>query len=565
MTELLVRVVLSNPRTNESRDWLWDAEVFADRVGYMRTAWQDWMLKSIACPMHTTSDPFWSAPRTQHVGDAYMYLAPVAYGVPLTEWIPILNYRAEKLGELRVHITPKTKPNNDPDSLLGKKAAFTLKIEAARGLISCPNKKVRIEYTFAHENFMRKTGEGTGKKFEPRFDAVEELSLDCSSADEVAYLCKDAVCFSVHAEVDDVEEAEAVAVEMEEPPSVFECFLAYDVRLSAAAEQCAFDDDSKAHTVALDTPHTIAMTFGQENKNFRVCDVRRAYIGNIREKGTSQVLDTSWTALPIAKQSRADDLDMKPWLAQISLVSLPSCCAAGKTYEIDLKIDVMEIERIGELDDPIQVSKTLTLTAAPKGSGNSSAIDVAETIRRATLLTTKEEVYLGEFEVTDEAVNKAMMQIRDAAAHDQKDAKTIMNEHSVELEQLKHQLMDEVTRQYEVLGLRATPMGLDIGESLEMWLLPSDLLGTGGGEVPEDVEALKKLVGELRLQLQARNKELDQAKKRIAELEAGAKAAPSREPTRSAGQAAPAQAAPVQAAPVPAQREQPKSSGCEVL
>ena len=77
MTELLVRVVLSNPRTNESRDWLWDAEVFADRVGYMRTAWQDWMLKSIACPMHTTSDPFWSAPRTQHVGDAYMYLARV--------------------------------------------------------------------------------------------------------------------------------------------------------------------------------------------------------------------------------------------------------------------------------------------------------------------------------------------------------------------------------------------------------------------------------------------------------------------------------------------------------
>ena len=32
MTELLVRVVLSNPRTNESRDWLWDAEVFADRA-----------------------------------------------------------------------------------------------------------------------------------------------------------------------------------------------------------------------------------------------------------------------------------------------------------------------------------------------------------------------------------------------------------------------------------------------------------------------------------------------------------------------------------------------------
>ena len=40
VTELLVRVVLHNPRTNERREWLWSAEHFFMRVGHMRTMWQ---------------------------------------------------------------------------------------------------------------------------------------------------------------------------------------------------------------------------------------------------------------------------------------------------------------------------------------------------------------------------------------------------------------------------------------------------------------------------------------------------------------------------------------------
>lgn len=53
VTELLIRVTLSNPRTNDKRDWLWSPEPFFDRVGHMRTAWQEWMLKSIEPSMHT--------------------------------------------------------------------------------------------------------------------------------------------------------------------------------------------------------------------------------------------------------------------------------------------------------------------------------------------------------------------------------------------------------------------------------------------------------------------------------------------------------------------------------
>ena len=83
--------------------------------------------------------------------------------MPLAEWIPIFDYRAQKVGELSVALTPKTKPSNDPDGLLGKSVAFTLKIDGARGLIDCPNKRVTVSYAFAGEDFVRKTPEGTGR------------------------------------------------------------------------------------------------------------------------------------------------------------------------------------------------------------------------------------------------------------------------------------------------------------------------------------------------------------------------------------------------------------------
>ena len=55
------------------------------------------MLKSIPMEMHSSSDPFWSQPAGQMIGSSYLYLAPVAYGVPVSEWIPIVNYRGESL------------------------------------------------------------------------------------------------------------------------------------------------------------------------------------------------------------------------------------------------------------------------------------------------------------------------------------------------------------------------------------------------------------------------------------------------------------------------------------
>lgn len=153
-------------------------------------AWQEWMLKSVPTEPHSPADPFWSAPRKQLVGCAYVYLAPVAYGLALSHWIPIVDYRGESNGELRVTITPQTKPSDDPDRLLGSEVSFSLTLEAARGMIDCPNEQVHVEYWVAGEKGKRKTSEGTsakGSKFEPKFGETHEITLPKLTEELVSY------------------------------------------------------------------------------------------------------------------------------------------------------------------------------------------------------------------------------------------------------------------------------------------------------------------------------------------------------------------------------------------
>ena len=107
-TELMVRVILHNPRSDMRREWYWQVEPFSDRIAGMRIVWQKWMLEQIMCMLHVPEDPFWSAPIPQLIGTTYLYLAPIAYG-SCSQWVPIVNSRGEKQGELRVHLTPTRK------------------------------------------------------------------------------------------------------------------------------------------------------------------------------------------------------------------------------------------------------------------------------------------------------------------------------------------------------------------------------------------------------------------------------------------------------------------------
>ena len=141
-----------------------------------------------------------------------------------SQWLPIVNHRGEKQGDLRVHLTPTKAnfkealtPSDNPDNLLKKDHHFKLMIEQARGLMDCPNKNVKVMYSFSNEEGKRSTPEAKGKKFDPKFSEEHNFTLKSISETDVTYLCKDAICFEVWGEIDDVEEAdvaEAVAMEL---------------------------------------------------------------------------------------------------------------------------------------------------------------------------------------------------------------------------------------------------------------------------------------------------------------------------------------------------------------
>ena len=103
-------------------------------------------------------------------------------------------------------------------------------------------------------------------------------------------------------------------------------------------------------------PHRLTLLLAQENKNFKLCDVGRAYLGNVKLPASGATVDAGWTALPIARQSRDKGMDMAPWVVELDLPSLPAFLASPdaiegtKCFQATLKLDLQEVERIGPLE-----------------------------------------------------------------------------------------------------------------------------------------------------------------------------------------------------------------------
>ena len=153
---------------------------------------------------------------------------------------------------------------------------------------------------------------------------------------------------------------------------------------------------------------------------------------------------------------------MAPWRVECDMSFLPaplqSSEAVGKSFDVTLKLDLEEVERLGQLDEPLVMEHTIRLRVL--GAPSSAPFSDAEAKRRYRLTSTKHEIFLGIFEVTDSAVNEALVQMRNAAVEAPgQSAKEIL---AALDEQVETQgLVEEVARQHEAL-LRATPLGLDL-------------------------------------------------------------------------------------------------------
>jgi len=265
-------------------------------------------------------------------------------------------------------------------------------------------------------------------------------------------------------------------------------------------------DTEAGHVVPMDTHLKLKFGIAQADKHFKVCDIGRLCVGNVRDATNEKiVVDDSWTKIQVTKQGRASDAE--PWMVEADLAALPKKLAVpgnvGKTFKIDFKSEVQEIERLG-LDEPLQINKTIVVRVAAKGDCGAVKNTAAEDKKRTRATTVVVEVYMGQFEVSDAAVNLAMMSLRDQSDSGSKDILLALEHHVKALEKL---MVEECARQYEDLGLRAQAAGFDLGQALQMWQLPSELLG-GGGEADESVDGLKKTVADLKAQLKAANERI---------------------------------------------------------
>jgi len=182
----------------------------------------------------------------------------------------------------------------------------------------------------------------------------------------------------------------------------------------------------------------------------------------------------------------------------------------GKVFLVDLKAEIQEIERLG-LDEGLGLLKTLAVKVTGKGSASTAKFADKEAATRQRATAVVQEVYMGQFEVSDAAVNMAMMNLRDDASAGV-DPKESLILHEQQVEVLKTLILEEQTRQYEDLSLKAEPLGFDLAPSLALWTLPSEMVGGGLEAGGADKESLQKQVAALKLELKA-------AKERIAYLE----------------------------------------------
>ena len=166
---------------------------------------------------------------------------------------------------------------------------------------------------------------------------------------------------------------------------------------------------------------------------------------------------------------------------------------------LTLHSEIQEVERLG-LEEPLQLTQDITIKVGKDGAVKMSDSEVGQRFRQTTIV---QEIYMGQFEVSDAAVNLAMMSLREQSDEGSKD---VVKDLEANVAKLQLLMVEECARQYEDLALRTAQMGIDIAKMLELQQLPSELLGVASG--PQDAESLKKEVENLKQLLRAANERI---------------------------------------------------------
>ncbi|XP_071966233.1 kinesin-like protein KIF28 [Antedon mediterranea] len=137
-----VMVIMKNVK-NEN-EFLWNKDKFLNRRYLMQEMYQYFVEGDKDWDREKENDPFWEPADTEIiVGNAHIYLQPLAYQIELEETVWITDYRGNEQGHLRVEVNPCKEDGSDlpdeefvddPKDLIGKSAHYKFQILYGRGL-----------------------------------------------------------------------------------------------------------------------------------------------------------------------------------------------------------------------------------------------------------------------------------------------------------------------------------------------------------------------------------------------------------------------------------------------
>jgi len=495
-TECMVRATLYGHTDEVKRHWLWTVDEFYDRVFMMRDQFTLYLRGKTdeVAPRRSTLDPFWAPPKPEVIGKAFLYLTPVAHRAATSDWLPIVDITGKTQGELKVSLkctesnyVDVPAPVADPSVLLGEPLHFTLRVDGARGLIGDVTEDTFVRFNFSDEDTPRTTDVCEGRTATPQYSFKENFDVEEMSQKMLDYLQSDAICFEVWGQAQEVAEGQAQATQVEQPPEIFDFFVALDIHESetevrgdswveAAWEKGMTRDGKPALYITQNRARRLVISVSQQQSVFMVSRFAHVWLGNLRDE-YHEVWDASFIPLTIISQSRVGDRFQLvcDWISQFEMLN--QAAAAGKVFYFDVKLECTELERL-VLEEPViltrrlnvRVEETLKQPAAGvlgvggllkkgqpaatrriirEGDGKGIVAD-PDRLKR---LEEHQQHYMGSWDITGEAVDIAMASLKSSAVADTgKEIKKQLHEMDEGLRALSARMLDEQSRQLDALS-----------------------------------------------------------------------------------------------------------------
>jgi kinesin family protein 1 len=205
-----VNVLVRN--TTTLAEWIWNTKKFTNRSFLIREMYANWVDDPASlAKVPQDEDPFWDPAEPVLVGDATVYLSPLAFMLDFEDTVDLRDYKGESAGVLDVKIDPcnadgspidedEAEMPEEASELIGKDLHYKVQVVQANGVDPRFRKGVLVKFVFFGKQFESKVVSGTSN---PAFGFSTVVSFPAATADLIQYLEHDALHFEVWGEQED--------------------------------------------------------------------------------------------------------------------------------------------------------------------------------------------------------------------------------------------------------------------------------------------------------------------------------------------------------------------------